>query len=127
MDKLARWSPFRELLDVRDDFDRIVDGIFRPGIDIWEGSKVPAVDIYEDNEHLFVKAELPGLRKEDISLSISGNILTLTGKKSETKEEKKENYYRKEIREGAFSRSVEIPCAIDRDKIKASYRDGILR
>ncbi len=127
MDKLARWNPFRELLDVRDDFDRIVDGIFRPGIDIWEGSKVPAVDIYEDNEHLFVKAELPGLRKEDISLSISGNILTLTGKKSETKEEKKENYYRKEIREGAFSRSVEIPCAIDRDKIKASYRDGILR
>ncbi len=126
MDKLTRWNPFRELLDVRDDFDRIVEGMFQPGLGIWEGSKVPAVDVYEDKDSVFVKAEIPGFKKEEVSLSISGDILTLTGKKAETKEEKKGNYYRKEIREGAFSRSVELPCAIDREKAKASYKDGIL-
>ncbi|MBN1444520.1 MAG: Hsp20/alpha crystallin family protein [Candidatus Omnitrophica bacterium] len=127
MDKITKWNPFRELLDVRDDFDRIVEGMFKPGAGIWEAqAKVPAVDVCEDKDNVFVKAELPGLKKDEISVSLADDILTLSGRKSETQEEKKENYYRKEIREGSFARSVEIPWSIDRDKITASYKDGVL-
>lgn len=127
MAKLARVNPLKEMLDIRDDFDRMLD-IFRPDLSLWEGyTKVPAVDVYEDEDNVFVKAELPGLKKEDISLTIEGDVLVLSGKKSETKEEKKENYYRKEIREGAFSRSIEIPYPVDKEKVSATYQDGILQ
>jgi HSP20 family protein len=126
MAKLARWNPWREMLDMRDEFDRMLD-IFRPDFHLWEGyTKVPAVDIYEDEDNVFVKAELPGLNKEDISLTIEGDTLVLSGRKSQTKEEKKENYYRKEIREGAFSRTIDIPCPVDKEKVSATYKDGIL-
>lgn len=126
MAKLARWNPWREMLDIKDEFDRMMD-IFRPDLHLWEGyTKVPAVDVYEDEDNVYVKAELPGLQKEDISLTIEGDTLILSGKKSQTREEKKENYYRKEIREGAFSRSIEIPCPVDKEKVTATYKDGLL-
>lgn len=127
MDKLARWNPFRELVDVRDDFDRIVDRLFKPETDFWEGhTKAPLVDIYEEADSVVVKAEIPGLKKEDVDVSITGDSLTLSGKKKDVKEVKKENFYRKEIREGSFFRTIPLPCAINRDKVKASYKEGVL-
>jgi len=127
MDKLARWNPFRELIDVRDDFDRIVDRIFRPELDLWEGqTKAPLVDIYEENDAIVVKAEIPGLKKEEIDISISDDAITLSGKKKDVKEVKKENFYQKEIREGSFLRTLSLPCRVDREKVKASYKDGML-
>ena len=127
MDKLARWNPFRELIDVRDDFERIVDRIFRPELDLWEGqTKAPLVDIYEENDAIVVKAEIPGLKKEEIDISISDDAITLSGKKKDVKEVKKENFYQKEIREGSFLRSLSLPCKVDREKVKASYKDGML-
>lgn len=126
MAKLERWNPWKEFMDIRDEFDRMMD-IFRPEFTLWgRYPKVPAVDVYEDEENVYVKAELPGLKKEDISLTIEGDTLILSGKKSVTKEEKKENYYRKEIREGAFSRTVDIPYPVDKEKATATYQDGIL-
>ncbi|HNS33492.1 MAG TPA: Hsp20/alpha crystallin family protein [bacterium] len=127
MDKMVRWNPFRELVDVRDDFDRIVDRIFKPEVDFWEGhTKAPLVDIYEENDSVIVKAEIPGMKKEEIEVSITDDAITLSGKKKDVKEVKKENIYRKEIREGAFLRTLPLPCAIDRDNIKASYKEGVL-
>lgn len=127
MDKLARWNPFRELIDVRDDFDRIVDRIFRPELDLWAGqTKAPLVDIYEENDAIVVKAEIPGLKKEEIDISISDDAITLSGKKKDVKEVKKENFYQKEIREGSFLRTLSLPCRVDREKVKASYKDGML-
>lgn len=127
MDKIAGWNPLRELLDVRNNFDRIVESIFKPGVAFGEAyANVPAVDVYEDKNNVFVKAEIPGLKKEDMDVSLTDDILTLSSTKSETREEKKENFYRKEIREGSFSRSLEIPCEIDRDRITASYSNGVL-
>ena len=126
MAKLARWSPWKDMLDVRDEFDRMLD-IFRPDFNLWDGyTKMPAIDVYENEDNLVVKAELPGMNKEDISITIEGDTLVLSGRKSQTKEEKKENYYRKEIREGAFSRSIEIPYPVDKEKVSATYKDGIL-
>jgi len=126
MDKMVRWRPFRDLMDVRDDFDKIMEGIMKPVENAWNHDKIPAIDVFEDKDNIFVKVEMAGLKKEDISISLSNSMLTISGKKAETKEEKKENYYRKEIREGSFSRSVELPCEVNRDKVSASYTDGLL-
>jgi len=126
MAKLAKWSPFKEIMDVRDDFDRLVDRIFNRDFDLWEGGRVPAIDVYEEGDNIIVKAEVPGVKKEDISVSLNGDILTISGKSQEEKEVKKENFYRKEIRSGTFSRSITLPAQIDKDKVKASYKDGVL-
>lgn len=126
MAKLAKWNPFKELIDVRDDFDRLVDRIFSRDFDLWEGGRTPSIDVYEEGDNIVVKAEIPGVKKEDISVSLTGDTLTITGKKSEEKEVKRENYYRKEIRSGAFSRSLTLPVQIDKDKVKAKYKDGVL-
>ena len=67
------------------------------------------------------------MKKEDISVSLSDDTLTISGKKSEEKEVKKENYYRKEIRSGGFSRSFTLPARVDKDKVKATYKDGVLQ
>ena len=127
MAKLAKWSPFKEIMDVRDDFDRLVDRIFNRDFDLWEGGRVPAIDVYEEGDNIIVKAEIPGVKKEDISVSLNGDILTISGKSQEEKEVKKENFYRKEIRSGTFSRSLTLPAQIDKDKVKASYKDGVLQ
>ncbi|HOV21365.1 MAG TPA: Hsp20/alpha crystallin family protein [bacterium] len=127
MAKLAKWSPFKEIMDVRDDFDRLVDRIFNRDLDLWEGGRVPAIDVYEEGDNIIVKAEIPGVKKEDISVSLNGDILTISGKSQEEKEVKKENFYRKEIRSGTFSRSLTLPAQIDKDKVKASYKDGVLQ
>ena len=126
MAKLAKWSPFKEIMDVRDDFDRLVDRIINRDFDLWEGGRVPAIDVYEEGDNIIVKAEVPGVKKEDISVSLNGDILTISGKSQEEKEVKKENFYRKEIRSGTFSRSITLPAQIDKDKVKASYKDGVL-
>jgi len=127
MDKMTRWRPFRELVDVRDDFDRIVERLFKPEMDLWEGqTKAPLVDVYEENDNIVMSAEIPGLRKDEIDISITDEAVTLSGKKRDVKEVKRENFYRKEIREGAFLRTLPLPCAIDRAKVKASYNEGVL-
>lgn len=126
MARLARWHPIKDILDIRDDFDRIIDRFFSREFDIWEGHRAFDVDIYEDENNIVVKAELPGVNKEDISVSLTEDTLTISGKKTEEKKIEKENYYRKEIRSGSFSRSFTLPCAVDKEKVKASYKNGIL-
>ncbi|MCD6220950.1 Hsp20/alpha crystallin family protein [bacterium] len=127
MAKLAKWDPFKELLDVRDNFDRLIDRIFNRDFDLWEGERTPSIDVYEEGDNIIVKAEIPGVKKEDISVTLSDDTLTISGKKSEEKEVKKENYYRKEIRSGSFSRSFTLPARVDKDKVKATYKDGVLQ
>ncbi len=126
MAKLARWDPVKEMLDLKDDFDRLIDRFFSRDFDIWEGPRAFDVDIYEDAENVVIKAELPGINKEDISVSLTEDTVTISGKKAEEKKIEKENYYRKEIRTGSFSRSFTLPCAVDKDKVKATYKNGIL-
>ncbi len=127
MVKLTKWDPFKELLDVRDNFDRLINRIFSRDFDLWEGERTPSIDVYEEGNNIIVKAEIPGVKKEDISVSLSDDTLTISGKKSEEKEVKKENYYRKEIRSGGFSRSFTLPARVDKDKVKATYKDGVLQ
>jgi HSP20 family protein len=127
MANLARWDPVKEMLEVRDGFDRLVDRFFGRDFDLWPARVWnPAVDIYEDDNNVLVKAEVPGIRKEDIKLTLSGDTLTISGRSSSEKEVKEKNYYRKEIRGGSFTRSFVLPCPIDREKVSATYKDGVL-
>jgi|SRR6185369_5903360 len=90
------------------------------------GDFVPAVDIFEEGNELVIKAELAGLKKEDIKVEIAGNTLTLCGEKRGEEKVQKKDYYRVEQSYGSFSRTLELPEGVKLDDIKASYKDGLL-
>ncbi len=86
----------------------------------------PTVDLYEEKDDIVVKAELPGLEKEDIEVNLSDNRLTIRGEKKQEEEVKRENYYRSERSYGSFSRTLELPREVQTDKVKAAFKNGIL-
>ena len=86
----------------------------------------PAVDLYEEKDDIVVKAELPGMEKDNIEVSLSGNRLTIKGEKKQEEEVKKEGYYRTERSYGSFLRTLELPTEVQTDKIKATFKNGIL-
>lgn len=88
--------------------------------------RVPAVDIIDREDELLVKAELPGVKKDELNITLTDDSVTLAGEtRHETKDEK-ENYYRSEIVAGSFSRTVALPCTVDTDNAKAEFKDGVL-
>jgi HSP20 family protein len=91
-----------------------------------QGAWVPPVDIFETGESIVIKAELPGISKEDITLEVKDNTLLIKGEKKFEKEVKEENYHRVERSYGAFQRSFSLPSTVQQDKVKAKVRDGIL-
>ena len=127
---LTRWDPFRELSIMQERMNRMFDDAGRG----WRGDEPsstttwsPAVDIYETENEIMVHAELPGVDRQDIALSLEKNVLTLKGERRFEKETKQENYHRIERAYGGFSRSFSIPAIVDEEKIRAEYKDGILR
>jgi len=114
--KLAPWSPWRSL-------DRFFEeGILEEGLDF-----TPLVDIYQKKDEVIVETPLTGVDPEKVNISIENDVLTISGETEEKKEVKKEDYYRKEIREGSFSRSVILPMNVKSSQAKASYEKGILK
>jgi HSP20 family protein len=91
-----------------------------------EGNWSPAVDLYDDKETVRVRAELPGLKKNDINVSVHGDTLILEGERKQEFEEKKENYHRIERTYGQFHRAITLPSPVNATAVKATYRDGIL-
>jgi HSP20 family protein len=87
----------------------------------------PAVDIFETEGEIVVKAELPGMERKDIALNLENNVLTVKGERRFTKEAKDDNYHRIERSYGTFSRSFSIPATVDEEKIRADYREGVLK
>lgn len=124
---LIRWNPFQDLVSIQDEMNRMFDSYFarKPGggeMMIWN----PVVDISETEEEITVAAEVPGIRKEDIKITIQDNVLTLSGEKHQEKEEKHKQYHRVERSFGSFQRSFSLPSSVSADKVKAKYKDGIL-
>ncbi len=129
--KGEEWSPFRDILEFRDEIDRLFKDFFSPwpvrrrrvrGEMVW----APEVDVYEDENNVVVQAELPGLKPKEVDISIAGNTLTLKGEKKGEKEEEGRNYYLVERVYGSFERSIELPIEVDASKAKATMKDGIL-
>lgn len=86
----------------------------------------PSCDIYETENEIVVKAEIPGVKKEDVKLSVQDNVLTLSGERKFEEETKKENYVRVERGYGSFTRSFTLPPSVDAKKISAEFKDGLL-
>jgi HSP20 family protein len=126
---ITRWSPFRDVVSVQDEMSRLFDDVFgqRPARVQWtDGIWNPSVDVTEDKDSVVVKAEMPGLNKDDVKISVQDSILTLKGEKKQEKEEKETDYHRIERSYGSFCRSFQLPTTVRADKIKANYKDGVL-
>jgi len=123
--QLAQWNPFREMDDLFSQFGRGFGRMAWPS----EKSEVvwsPAVDITENAKEYRVKAELPGVKKEDVKVNADNGVLTLTGERKYEKEDKDEKSHRIERFYGTFTRSFSVPDDVLADKIAAEFKDGIL-
>ena len=127
---LASWTPYRDLVTVRDEMNRVFNEVFNRGSNddsTWySGAWSPPVDIYETDDALVMKAELPGFSKDDISIEMKENTLVIKGERKHEDEVKEGNYHRIERSYGAFQRAFMLPMTVDQEKVKASYKDGIL-
>lgn len=127
---LIRWNPLREMVSLRERMNRLFeDSLFRSdgrSDEAEMGGWLPAVDMFEKDDHLVIKAELPGMDKKDISLDFKDGILTLSGVRKNENEVKDENFYRREMTYGKFIRSFSLPADSDAEKIKAEFQNGLL-
>jgi len=127
---IVRWDPFRNVSTLQDRINRMFDEAFTRSKEFDDDASMgawrPDVDIYDTDDALIVKAELAGVPKENVTVDVKDNILTIKGERSVDNEVKEENYYRRERSFGSFQRSFTLPAAINPDDIKAVYKDGIL-
>jgi len=127
----GEWSPFGQLTRLRDEINRFFESPFamrRTGemkSPMFEGWS-PSLDLFEDKDTVTVKAEVPGMKKEDLDVSIEGSTLSICGERREENEQGKGTAHRSERYYGRFYRSIELPSTVDPAKVKAEYRDGIL-
>lgn len=126
---IVRWEPFRDFMTLREAMDRLFQESFvGPGRREWlapaEGT-LP-LDMYQTEDSVVVKSAVPGVKPDDIDITISGNTLSISGETKEEEEVTEENYIRREHRHGSFSRSVVLPEGVDPDKAEATFDDGIL-
>jgi len=128
---IVRWlDPFRDLTSIQERMNQIFeDALARTrGRDegLRTGMWTPAVDIYEKNDTVVVKAELPGVERDQISVEVKDGILTLRGERKFERDVKEESYHRVERSYGTFLRSFSLPVSVDQEQVKATFRDGVL-
>lgn len=127
MSNLTRFEPVREFMTLRDAMDRLFDDAFtRPITGFNGGSAVPAIDLYQDANEVVVKAALPGMKPEDVQISVVGDTLTLRGEFKEESEKKEATYHIREHRQGSFERTVRLPAEVQTDKAHADFKNGVL-
>jgi len=110
------------MLEPFNEFDRWFDNT--PAA--WSGF-TPAVDVWEDNDNVYVETPLPGIDPENVNISIENDILTIEGSSEKKSEVDEKNYYRKEVRYGSFHRAVALPAAVKSDSAEANYEGGVLK
>jgi HSP20 family protein len=121
------WDPFSSLAEIREEMNRMFDtSLRRHGGDL-EGAFSPAIDVLEEKDNYLVKVDLPGLSKDDVSVSIQDNFLTIKGERKYEAEKKETNYFHRERIYGSFMRTIELPTHVEAGKVQASFRDGVLQ
>jgi HSP20 family protein len=126
MTNLVRWEPFREMLTLREMMDRMIDEVFERPFGVTFAGQVPAIDMYQTDNEVVVKAALPGVKADDVQISVTGDVLTIKGEIKQEEEQKGRSYHIREHRWGAFERSIILPTAVVADKAKAEFENGIL-
>ncbi len=130
MSNLVRWDPFRDLTDFRNTIDRVFDrGYARPWrVVTWEnGGSLFPVDVVDTEDAVEVTASLPGVKADDVDISITGKNLTIKGEAKAEEEVEEANYYRKERRFGSFQRTLRLPVRVEAEKAKATFENGVLK
>ena len=123
---LIKYEPFKELENFDDKIQSLLNTF--PNLNSeYEESFYPKIDISEDEKNIYVDTELPGIKKNDIKITLEDNILTVSGEKKSEKEKKEKSFYRSERTYGLFSRSFTVPGDINSDTINAKFEDGILK
>ena len=125
---VANWPTFGRLTDLRDEIDRLFEA---PLAEFARSSRLlsgwtPALDVYEDKDSVFVKAELPGMKREEIELSLHDKTLSISGERKAESKHQDAEVYRSERFVGRFQRTISLPSPVASDKVKAQYEDGIL-
>jgi HSP20 family protein len=123
-----RWEPFRNMVDMQGEVNRLFDHfIGRPSAAPSGRAWLPAVDMHETKDALVLKVELPGVSEKDVAVSITGDLLTIKGERRWSEEETKgQKHLHVERVFGQFERLIQLPMAVQPDKVKATYRDGVL-
>ena len=130
MSTMTRWEPARETMTLREAMDRLFDDAFtrpfsimRDGGSNWSS---PAIDMYQTDNEVVVKAALPGIKSDEVQINVTGDILTLRGETKQEEEKKDKSWHLREQRWGAFERSVRLPTTVVADQAKADFDNGIL-
>jgi HSP20 family protein len=122
---LIRWEPMREMMTLREAMDRLFDDAFTRPVGA-TGLGMPAIDLYQTDNEVVVKASLPGMKADEVQISVTGDVLTLKGEFRQENENKNATYHIREQRYGSFERSVMLPTEVQADKAKAEFENGIL-
>jgi len=127
MSNLTRWTPFRDLLSMRHEMDRLFDQVFTTyPMERGDSMQAPLVDLLQTDSDIVVKATLPGIDAEDLDIQIIGDVLTIKAEIKEEKEEENATYHLREQSYKAFSRSISLPAPTQADKAKAEIKNGLL-
>lgn len=120
--ELTEWRPFPDFAELRHRLDQVFRDLSDGGQRGWS----PSVDLVRRDDALVLRADIPGLKPEEVKIEIEDDVLTISGEHREEKEEKQEDYVRRERRFGSFSRSMAMPKGVEPDEIKATTEDGVL-
>jgi HSP20 family protein len=124
---LIRWQPAREVDTLQNEVNRVFDAFFGNGSGSGRVRRwIPAMDLAESDDHLVLRADLPGLTKDDVAIEVKDGVLTVSGERKAEHEDKSEGFYRVERAFGRFSRSLTIPEGVDAESITADFSDGVL-
>jgi HSP20 family protein len=124
---LMTWDPIREMSTMREDMERLFDSMLgryprKRGQALW----APAIDVEETNEAMIVRAELPGMKREDIKVKVAEDTITISGERKYETEQKDRTFHRVERAYGSFHRAIVLPVSVQGDKAAASYKSGVL-
>jgi HSP20 family protein len=128
MSNLIRWEPAREMMTLRDAMDRLFDDAFTRPLRLNDGGNwsMPAVDMYQTDNEIVVKAAIPGVKTDDVQINVTGEVLTIKGEIKEKEETQEKAYHLREQRWGMFERTLALPTDVIADKAKAEFENGIL-
>lgn len=128
MSNLTRWEPAREMMTLREAMDRLFDDAFTRPLSIRDGwtMATPAIDMYQTDNDVVVKASIPGIQAEEVQINITGDVLTLKGEVKQEEERKERAWHIREHRFGSFERSVVLPTDVKSDRAEAVFENGIL-
>jgi HSP20 family protein len=126
MSNLTRWEPVREMMTLREAMDRLFDDAFTRPLNMSAVSAMPAIDLYQTDDEIVIKAALPGIKPDEVQISVTGDVLTLRGEFKRQEQQKEATWHIREQRSGIFERSVMLPTEVQTDKSKADFENGIL-